>query len=235
VAETLGPIAGCLLLSCCLGALGPGRAVAQAPFTLTTVGGDTLPSMSYGDGSRGVVIVSHGGYSTNRAWAAEAQHIAAAGYHVIVFETRGAVRLRSGQETDCLYDAGCMAADVMVAVRYLRQAGARTIAVLGASAGGGAASQASVDAPGEIDRLILLAPMEIAHPERMTGEKLFITARNDRNASGLRLPGIRAQYRRAPEPKRFLVLEGAAHGQQMFAAPEGEALRRSVLRFLSSP
>lgn len=228
-------VAARVVLGTCLGALGSVPGNAQVPITLVTATGDTLPSVVYGEGARGVVVISHGGYSTNATWAEEAQRIAVAGYLVMVFETRGAVRFRSGQETDCLYDAACMAEDVLVAIRYLRQTGARTIAVIGGSAGGGAAAQASVNAPGEIDQLILLAPMAIAHPEQMAGKKLFVTSRNDSNAAGLRLPGIRAQYRRAGNPKRFIVLEGAAHGQRMFTAPEGEKLRQTVLRFLREP
>ncbi len=92
-----------------------------------------------------------------------------------------------------------MAIDVLAAVRYLRQQGASMVSVIGGSAGGGAAAQASVDAGApEIDRLVLLAPMAIETPEKMTGHKLFITAREDRNAAGLRLPGIQNQFEKAP-------------------------------------
>src|SRR6266566_2272961 len=48
--------------------------------------------------------------------------------------------------------------DVLAAVRYLRKTGAKTVAIIGASFGGEAAADASIDAePGEIDRLVLLA------------------------------------------------------------------------------
>ncbi len=213
-----------------------GRAHAQASITLPIAGREALPADLYGHGPRGVVLVAHGGYSTNASWAAEARTLADAGFRVLVFETRGAVSLRAGQETACLYDAECMAADVLVAVRFLRKNGVRWVAVLGGSAGGGAAAQASIGAePGEIDRLVLLAPMSIAHPEQAKGAKLFLTSREDRNADGLRLPSIQDQYARAEEPKRLVILEGAAHGQRLFATAEGPRVMREILAFLTIP
>jgi hypothetical protein len=108
------------------------------------------------------------------------------------------------------------------------------VSLIGGSAGGGAVAQASVDAKsGEVDRIVLLAPMQIPAPERMKGRKLFITARDDRDGEGPRLPGIRQQYERAPSPKDLVILEGSAHGQLIFDTPTGERLTREILRFLS--
>src|SRR5262249_14559044 len=102
------------------------------------------------------------------------------------------------------------------------------------SAGGGAVAQASVDAkPNEVDRIVLIAPMAIPTPERMKGRKLFIATRDDRNDAGPRLPGIREQYQRAPDPKVLVILEGSAHGQLIFDTPGGERLTREILAFLS--
>lgn len=132
--------------------------------------------------------------------------------------------------------AGCMAVDVLAAVRYLRASGATTVSVIGGSAGGGAVAQASVEAkPGEIDRIVLLAPMEIAAPEKMNGRKLFIATRDDRNSTGLRLPGIRAQHERAPDPKELILLEGSAHGQHILDTPDAERRMREIVRFLRTP
>lgn len=213
-----------------------GRAHAQESITIPIAGGEALPADLYGQGPRGVVLIAHGGYSTNASWAAEARTLADAGFRVLVFETRGAVSLRAGNETACLYDAACMAADVLAAVRFLRKRGVGWVAVVGGSAGGGAASQASTGAdPGDIDRLVLLAPMSIDHPEQIKGPKLFVTSREDRNAEGLRLPGIQSQYARAAEPKRMVIIEGAAHGQRLFATAEGPRVMREILAFLTSP
>ena len=170
----------------------------------------------YGAGGRGVVMFAHGGYSTRLSWAPQAKRIAGAGFRVLVVEARAAAELASGRETPCLYDERCLAKDVLAGVRYLRNLGVDSIALMGGSMGGGAVAQASVEAePGQIQHTVLLAPATIAAPERIQGHKLFITTREDANAAGPRLPGIRAQFERALEPKRLVVLEGAAHAQRI--------------------
>lgn len=220
---------------CLVGLLLAGSVRAQQPAPLLTASGDTLPGEWYGSGTRGVVIIAHGGYSSLASWAETARAVAAAGFRVLVFETRAAVELRRGRETDCLYDAACMARDVLVAVRRMRVEATGPVAVIGGSAGGGAVEQASIDATAdEIDRLVLLAPMTIAHPEQTRGSKLFITSLDDRNDAGPRLPGIQSQYEKSNPPKRMVVLPGDAHGQMMLGSSEGPRVLREILRFLSA-
>ena len=112
-----------------------------------------------------------------------------------------------------------------------------TVSVIGASFGGGAAAQAAVDAaPGEIDRIVLMAHSAIEDPERISGRKLFITTRDDFRGGGvLRLPQIRDQYERAPHPKELVILEGSAHAQHIFDTAQGERLMCEILRFLTGP
>jgi len=213
------------------------RALAQRTVTITVPDSGSIGVDLYGSGDRGLVLVGHGGYSTRASWSAQARVLADAGFHVLVMETRAAVALKGGKEVDCLYSAACMALDILAAVRHLRLTGAKTVAVIGGSAGGGAAAEASFHPKdGEIDRLVLMAPMTIDAPERIAGRKLFITARNDLGSDDKpRLPEIRDQYTRAPEPKKLIILEGAAHGQHMFNAPEGAQLMREILQFLREP
>jgi pimeloyl-ACP methyl ester carboxylesterase len=88
----------------------------------------------------------------------------------------------------------------------------------------------------EIDRIVLLAHMPIDAPDRMTGRKLFIIARDDLGSGDVpRLPAIRNQYEKAPGPKELLILDGSAHAQFIFATGQGERLMREILRFLSAP
>jgi dienelactone hydrolase len=125
---------------------------------------------------------------------------------------------------------------VLAAVRYLRKTGVKAVSVVGASFGGEAAADASIDAePGEIDRLVLLAAWTGRPPEKMKGRKLFIVARDDANDDGSRLPKIRANYEKAAGPKELVVLDGSAHAQFIFATGQGERLMREILRFLSEP
>jgi len=111
----------------------------------------------------------------------------------------------------------------------------KTVSVVGGSYGGSAAAEAAVFAPGEIDRLVLLAVGVVDHPEQLKGRKLFITARDDANDAGPRLPGIRDSYERAPGPKELVILEGSAHAQFLFETDQAERLMKEILRFLSEP
>jgi len=208
--------------------------LAQDTVSVPARGGSMVAADLYGKGPRGVVL-AHGGRFDRGSWKDQALALAKAGYRVIAIDFRAAVQARAGAESKCLYDPVCLSADVLAAVRYLHQTGARSVAVVGGSLGGGAAAQASVDAaPGEIDRLVLLAPMPIDHPEHIKGRKLFITSRDDRGPGDvLRLPEIRDQYEKALDPKELVVLEGSAHAQFIFATEQGKRLMAEILRFLS--
>jgi pimeloyl-ACP methyl ester carboxylesterase len=207
---------------------------AQVPVSMRADDGGYVSGDSYGSGTRGVVL-AHGGRFDRSSWAEQAQQLAAAGFRVIAIDFRASVESRAGRETPCLYDEACLAKDVLAAVRYLRDQGVRTVSLVGASMGGGAVAQASADAaPGEIDRIVLLAHMPIETPERMSGRKLFVVARNDTTARGVRrLVAIEAQYASAPAPKELLVLDGSAHAQFLFRTDEAGRLMRAILRFLN--
>ena len=142
-------------------------------------------------------------------------------------QSHGGTRLRPGDEG--------FRFDVLAAVRYLQRTGAKTVSVVGASFGGDAAAGASMEAePGEIDRIVLLAAWTEA-PEKLKGRKLFIVARDDANDDGPRLPKIRANYEKAGEPKKLVVLEGSAHAQFLFETDQGERVMGEILKFLSEP
>jgi pimeloyl-ACP methyl ester carboxylesterase len=194
------------------------RAVA-----IVAADGGTLQADVYGTGARGVVL-AHGGRFNRHGWKRQANALAAAGFRVVAFDFR----------KTCGYDAVCLAKDVLAAVGHLRGTGATTVAVVGASLGGGAAAQAAIDTPpGTIDRVVLLAHMTIDAPERLRVPALFILARDDASGSGPRLPGIREQFEKALGPKELVVLEGNAHAQFVFDTPQGDRLMREILRFVS--
>jgi alpha-beta hydrolase superfamily lysophospholipase len=187
----------------------------------------------YGSGDRGVVILAHGGYSSRASWRPTADTLQAEGFHVLVFESRGAADWAAGNDTACLSDEVCQSRDVAAAIRHLRSLGAARISLIGGSLGGAAVALAAVDAgPKAIDGIVLMAPAPIASPEKITARLLWINTRNDANAAGLRLPGIRQQYARARQPKEFLLVEGSAHGQTILSTPQGPAVLAAIVRFL---
>jgi pimeloyl-ACP methyl ester carboxylesterase len=125
---------------------------------------------------------------------------------------------------------------VLAAVRYLKTHGVKTVSVVGGSFGGSAAGDASIQSnPGEIDRLVLLGAAPNGPADKLKSRTLFIVARDDANDGGPRLPGIRAQYEKAPQPKELIVLGGSAHAQFLFQTDQGERVMREILRFLSAP
>lgn len=223
-----------LLLAALAGPGSPARASGQEAVSFRTVDGGTIHADVYGHGER-AVLLAHGGRFDRTSWAEQAPVIAAAGFRVLAIDFRGRGESVGGDEWDGS-DEGYVY-DVRAAIEWLRDTGATSVSLVGASFGGWAAARAAVEAePGELDALVLIAHSPIERPEALTGRKLFLVARDDPYSDGSpRLVDVRDQYERAPEPKRLVVLEGAAHAQHIFDTPEGERLLEEILRFLVSP
>jgi len=179
----------------------------------------------YGAGPRGVVL-AHGARFDKASWKKEAAEIADAGFRVIAIDFRGYGQSHGGPNAKPGMEDLYM--DVLAAVRYLREKGATSVAVVGGSMGGGASANAVVHAnPGEIDRVVLLAPAPIQHPERVTGPKLVITSADDPIT-----PKVREQYAVAPDPKQLEVLDGSAHAQFIFTTAHRDRVMGEIVRFL---
>ncbi len=198
-----------------------------------TPDGGVVYAHLYGSRERAVVL-AHGGRFTKESWEPQAQQLVKAGFRVLAIDFRGRGKSRGGTQTSPTTDG--VHFDVLAAVRYLRQNGPKSVSVIGASFGGGAAAEAATQVElGEIDRLVLLAHSPIAKPELMKGRKLFILARDDFSGDNQvpRLPKIRDQFERAPQPKKMVLLDGSAHAQFLFETEQGDRLMREMLRFLT--
>jgi pimeloyl-ACP methyl ester carboxylesterase len=102
--------------------------------------------------------------------------------------------------------------------------------------GGAAAGDACIAArPGDIDRIVMLGAAPNESADKLKCRSLFLTARNDNSGSGPRLPGIRDQYEKAPQPKKMIILDGSAHAQFLFQSDQAGRVMQEILRFLSSP
>jgi pimeloyl-ACP methyl ester carboxylesterase len=182
----------------------------------------------YGKGDRAVVL-AHGARFEKASWEKQGRALAQAGFRALALDFRGYGKSRGGRKSESPHDD--LYLDVLAAVQYLHGSGAKTVSVVGASMGGGAAARAVVEAkPGQIDRLVLLAAVPIDKPERMTCRKLFITSQGDPIADK-----VRDQYQRSPHPKELLILDGSAHAQNIFGTDQGERLMEAIQRFLSAP
>ena len=208
----------------------PGR--AQKVTSFPTADGGVVSADSYGAGERGVVL-AHGGRFNKGSWERQAQALAAAGFRVLAIDFRGYGRSRGPGQLDPM--SAPLHLDILAAVRYLRKTGAKTVSVVGASMGGGAAGDASIlSEPGEINRLVFLGASPNGPAEKLKAPSLFMVARDDASADGLRLPRIRAQYEKAPEPKELIIVDGSAHAQFLFETDQGEKVMHEILRFLSA-
>ena len=222
--RTLIPIIVALFLS--------GDAAPQTTVSFPTDDGGVVYADVYGEGDRGVVL-AHGGRFNKESWEKQARTLAAVEFRVLALDFRGYGKSRGPGQSDPM--SAPLQLDVLAAVRYLRKTGAKSVSVVGGSMGGGAAGDASIASqPGEIDRLVLLGAAPNGPADKLKSSTLFIVARDDADEDGPRLPGIREQYEKAPEPKKLIILDGSAHAQFLFQTDQGELAMREILRFLSA-
>ena len=208
-------------------------AAAQQTISLPTQDGGRVCADLYGQGARAVVL-AHGGRFSKESWQDQARALVSKGFVVLAIDFRGFGCSTGPGAAD--FDHAPFENDVLAAVRYLREHGAKTVSVVGGSFGCGAAGDASIKSePGEIDRIVFLGAAPNLSAEKLKSRSLFIVARDDANDAGLRLPGIRAQYEKAPRPKHLSVVKGSAHAQFRFQTDQSDRIMREIVRFLSMP
>jgi alpha/beta superfamily hydrolase len=203
-----------------------GLTAAPGEVSFPTADGGVVFADLYGTGDHGVVL-AHGARFDKASWVKQAEVLEKAGFRVLAIDFRGYGQSRGGDKA--APSSGEKYEDVLAAVRYLRENGAKSVSVIGASMGGGASANAAIHArPGEIDRLILLANVPVDQPERLAVPKLFVTSQGDGLAAK-----VREQFEKAPEPKELMILQGSAHAQFLFQTDQGERLMKRILEFLS--
>jgi pimeloyl-ACP methyl ester carboxylesterase len=184
--------------------------------------------------SHRAVVLAHGGRFQKESWRDQVPPLLSKGFEVLAIDFRGFGCSSGPGQKD--FDNAPFHLDVLAAVHYLKQQGAKTVSVVGGSFGGGAAGDASIrSAPGEIERIVFLGGAPNLSAEKLKSRTLFIVARADANGDGPRLPGIRAQYAKAPQPKELIVLDGSAHAQFLFQTEQRDRVVTEILRFLTAP
>lgn len=207
-------------------------AMAQKTVSFPTDDGGVIFADVYGAGDKAVVL-AHGGRFNKESWSKQAQTLSAHGFQVLALDFRGYGKSHGPGDSDPL--GAPLYLDILAAVRYLRNTGAKSVSVVGGSMGGSAAGDASIASkPGEINRIVLLGAAPNQPADKLKCPVLFIVARDDTSGDGPRLPGIREQYERAPQPKELIILDGSAHAQYLFQTDQGERVMREILRFLSA-
>jgi pimeloyl-ACP methyl ester carboxylesterase len=207
-------------------------AVAQTTVNFPTGDGGVVYADVYGAGDRAVVL-AHGGRFNKESWAKQAPVLVNAGFEVMAIDFRG--RGKSNGPGGMEASDEQLEMDVMAAVRYLHAHGAKSVSIVGGSMGGAAAGDASIlSKPGEIDRIVMLGAAPNLPAEKLKSPALFIVARGDTSGDGPRLPGIKAQFEKAPEPKKLIVLEGSAHAQYLLDTDQGERVMEEILGWLKT-
>ena len=207
--------------------------VAQIPLSLPTPDGAIISANLYGSASKAVLLV-HGGRFTKESWAPQVPAFTAAGYEVLAIDLRGSGHSRGPGAPNPSDDQ--LATDVLTAVRYLHSHGATMVSIVGGSMGGSAAGDASITSrPGEIDRIVMLGAAPNLPAEKLKSPALFIVARDDTSGYGPRLPAIRTQYEKAPQPKKLIVLAGSAHAQYLFQTNQAARVMQEILQWLFTP
>ena len=188
-----------------------------------TSDGGEIHALVYGEGAHAVVL-AHGKIFDKESWAPLAPRIAEKGLQVVAIDFRGYGLSKPGSAGQKLF------LDVVAAMSYAKKNGATQISLVGASMGGGVAAQAAVVVgEGEIDRLILMAPVAIPKPDEMHANRiLYISAEGDPSVDR-----TRAQYERAPQPKSLEILPGDAHAQHIFKTDQADALVELVVAALT--
>lgn len=189
--------------------------------------GLVLQGRVYGSGSPGVVL-AHALDSDQSAWRQFAESLAARGYRVLTFDFRGHGTSPGEKEI------GVVDSDLAGALRFMREQLQRPRAFLiGASMGGTAALRVA-SREDVLGVATLSAPLSIrglsANPglERITAPKLFIAAEGDSSAA----QDARRLFALARDPKQVELVKGSAHGTDLLAGSQGDAIRNLLLTFL---
>ncbi len=204
-------------------------AVPPAPkeVTFTTRDGVTLSGTLYGTGTTAVVF-SHMSDGPRSEWRDLPEQLAARGYLTLAYDFRG--RGTSGGE----FSPPSSPDDVRAAVAYVREQGARSVCLVGASMGAMASAKAAAtDRPA---CLVFVAGttswegLEVTDAEMAANDtpKLFISSDEDTFINEtLHL------YEAAAPPKEKHIYPGGAHGTNLFES-QGEDFPGRIITFIES-
>lgn len=169
--------------------------------------GDT-EALVWGGGDRGVVL-AHGAAYDAASWETQAKKMAESGSTVLAVEDTSAESIRAAAE-------------------YLRnERGARSVSLIGASAGSAGVLDVGQQSPGEVAQIILLSG---------TGDvsslgdypKLFVASEGEGLAEQ-----VRQMAEEAPgDRNEALIMGGDAHAQAIFDTSQGDRLLQAVIERL---
>lgn len=184
-------------------------AAGAAPVTLRAEN-RTVHSLIWGSGAYGVVL-SHGAIYDAASWSGLAEAVAAEGMVVLAVEENAP-------------------SDLLAAARYLQEEhGVRSVALIGASAGGSTALDAVRQAPSLWDQLILLSASGSVRGLPAI-PKLFVASEGEGMAETVRRMALEAPG----TENEALILPGSAHAQAILQTAQGPRLTQAILNRLTA-
>jgi len=122
--------------------------------------------------------------------------------------------------------------DLAAAKAWLKQAGAKEIALVGASMGGHAVLGSSFER--DVECVVSISapvePVEDALSRKVSGRKLFICANEDDNGAA---PHVLRTFDHCDKPKTLLMFGASEHSIRMFHAPYGGEVIAAMLDFVA--
>ena len=233
------PICLSVSVSVVLAACGDGSADADASgsgsVSFESSDGVALDGRLFGEGTTGVVL-AHMRPADQRSWFGFAQRLADQGYLVLTFNFRGYCPGGDGGCSSGELEISELWRDVLGALDLVRDRGATSVALVGASMGGTAslvaAAQEGIDA--EVVAT-LSAPISIEGLvadgtvlQQVSANKLFIAGVGDATAAA----DAEELYATSPPPKRVEIVPADDHGTDLLTGPQGEVVRRTIETYL---
>jgi pimeloyl-ACP methyl ester carboxylesterase len=207
--------------------------------TFRTQDGVTLEGRIFGstDADRGIVL-AHMLPADQRSWFPTAEHLASQGYQVLTFNLRGYCPGGEGGCSQGDTNPDAAAVDVRAAVDHLREQGADSIGLAGASVGGLAALLVAVQEDAGVDAVATLsAPRQLgglaAGPDvlaRITGAKVFFAGLNDPAAAADAAEYLGAN---SPQPATIRIVTTDAHGTDLLTSQHGSAILQELDAFFA--
>jgi pimeloyl-ACP methyl ester carboxylesterase len=236
ITRSLAAAAAALVIAACSRAEPPADLSGSRAVSFDAADGVRLEGRLFGDGSAAVVL-SHMRPADQASWFPFASRLADQGYLVLTYNFRGYCPGGSGGCSEGDRDIGQMWRDVVGAIELVREQGAVSVSLVGASMGGTAslvaAAQDGVDvravitlsAPIAIEGLVADAPVL----SRIGAGKLYIAGVGDASAAA----DAETLWARSPPPKGGLqIVPSDDHGTDLLSGGRGEEVRRLIETYL---
>jgi dipeptidyl aminopeptidase/acylaminoacyl peptidase len=202
--------------------------------TFTTNDGVTLKGTLYGAGPT-AVILSNMGDNDPGPWEAFAPQLANRGYTVLTYRFRYPTNTANIDSSTVNHTLD----DLRAAIAFMREQGATTLVLAGASLGGMATAKAA--ASEKLAAIVIMASpvdlpdfgfrVEERELQAITAPKLFIGSEDDRNVP---LAETKRMYDLSPDPKTLHTYPGSAHGVRLFKTEHSADLTQQLLAFITT-